>query len=77
VPSDQVESYKGAKTANFAASFWARRVAFEVAQVMPDDKRDQAERFVLRHRLSIMAAFHRRLPRADVMAAMERRSISE
>jgi hypothetical protein len=45
-------------------------VAFETAQAFPEDQREACERFVLRHRLTVLAAFHRRLRRADVVKAM-------
>jgi hypothetical protein len=52
------------------AKFWVRRVAHEVARELPMGEREAAERFVLRHRISILSAFHRRLKRSDVVAAM-------
>jgi hypothetical protein len=70
VPSEQVTPCDDANKAQFAARLWCRRVAFEVANDMPEAERDACERFCLRHRLSILAAFHRRLARADVVRAM-------
>jgi hypothetical protein len=58
------------ENAQLAAKFWARRVAFEAAIGLSDSERGACERFVLRHRLSILAAFERRLARADVVKAM-------
>jgi hypothetical protein len=56
--------------AKFMARLWVRRVAFEAAKDLPEDQREACERFVLRHRLSVLAAFHRKQRRADVVRAM-------
>jgi hypothetical protein len=45
-------------------------VAFGVAKDLPEGEREACERFVLRHRLTCLAAFNRRLARADVVKAM-------
>jgi hypothetical protein len=67
VPDAQVRPGENPK---LSARFWARRVAFEVAKNLPEDQRGAAERFVLRHRLTVLAAFSRKLRRGDVVAAM-------
>jgi hypothetical protein len=61
--------------ATLGARFWARRVAFEVAEQFPD-RREEAELFALRHRLGIAAAFHRRLKRADVVSWLREAFVS-
>jgi hypothetical protein len=70
VPAEQTQTYADSKAAGIAARYWARRVAHEVAATFPEDRREAVETFVLRHRLSYMNAFHRRLARADVVAAL-------
>jgi hypothetical protein len=75
MPPEQIWGEKDAKAAGRAAGFWVRRVARETAQaVYPDfeaiDLREQVEWFVLRHKLSIMRAFHQRLKRNNVVAKM-------
>jgi hypothetical protein len=45
-------------------------VAFEVARDLPEAEREACERFVLRHRLSVLDAFDRRLKRSDVVKVM-------
>jgi hypothetical protein len=72
VPDGQVTPCKDDKLAIIGAKFWCRRVAHEVARLRPETQREAAERFVLRHRLTVLAAFHRRLARADVVKAMGR-----
>jgi hypothetical protein len=67
VPDEQIRPDKNVK---LAAKFWARRVAFETALDLPEADREACERFVLRHRLSILAAFHRRLARVVVVEAL-------
>jgi hypothetical protein len=49
---------------------WARRIAWQVASAVPEDRSRDAEMFVLRHRLSILMAFHRRIKKVDVVSAM-------
>jgi hypothetical protein len=70
VPLDRVETYTDKKAADLASKVWTRRVAFEVAKGFPEDRREAVEWFCLRHRLSIVCAFHRRLARVDVVAAI-------
>jgi hypothetical protein len=72
IPGEPVppEQLKPDKNPVMAAKFWVRRVAFEVAKDLPEGEREACERFVLRHRLSVLAAFHRRLKRSDLVAAM-------
>jgi hypothetical protein len=79
VSADAIRVYPDAKAATSAARHWCRRVAWEIsAQVLassktasglsPEDQSQAAELFAMRHKLSILLAFHRRLRRADVVA---------
>jgi hypothetical protein len=67
VPAEQTRVYKSAKSAEMAARLWTRKIAWQVAQGVPEAEREAAERFVLRHRASVLNAFHRRLRRGDVV----------
>jgi hypothetical protein len=71
-PADQVTEFKDAAAASLRARWWARRVAWEVAQTAPEGEREAVEYFVLRHRVSIIAAFHMKPKRSDVVAEMTR-----
>jgi hypothetical protein len=70
VPDEQITPQADAWRAMVGARFWCRRVAFEAAKDLPEDRREACERFCLRHRLSILTAFHKRLKRGDVVKVM-------
>jgi hypothetical protein len=77
-PVASATDYLDAKKAEGAAAFWARKIAFAVAQNFPEEPlhpavaedaqtiREAAELFAMRHRLTCVAAFHKRLPRSLV-----------
>jgi hypothetical protein len=70
VSVEATRTYANPKAADLAARFWCRRIAFEVAALVPEPQSPAAELFAMRSRLSILNAFHRRLRRADVIAAI-------
>jgi hypothetical protein len=70
VPAERIRPRKDRAAQSLQARWWARRVAWEAALLFPEAEREAVELFVLRHRLSILAAFHRRLARVDVVRAL-------
>jgi hypothetical protein len=70
VPVENTKVYPDPKAAERAARHWCRRIALEVAALVPEGQSFAAERFTMRHRLSITNSFFRRLRRADVTAAI-------
>jgi hypothetical protein len=70
VPIEATKAYTNPKVAELAARYWARRISWEIAALVPEDQSHDAELFAMRHRASILSAFHRRLKRADVIAAI-------
>jgi hypothetical protein len=70
VSPEQITPQADPSKAEFAARLWVRRVGFEASENLPDDQREACERFCLRHRLTVLSCFHRRLKRADVVAAL-------
>jgi hypothetical protein len=70
VPVEATKVYPDAKAAERAARHWCRRIALEVAALVPEPQSQDAELFTMRHRLSITNAFHRRILRANVISSI-------
>jgi hypothetical protein len=68
VPVELTQAYADPKAAERAARHWCRAIAWKIGTLVPEPQSCDAERFAMRHRLSIANAFHRRLRRADVIA---------
>jgi hypothetical protein len=77
VPSEATQTYATPKAAELAARFWCRTIAWEVAARLPEDQRHDAEAFVLRHRLTVLNSFFRRLKKAAVVEAISKLFLSQ
>jgi hypothetical protein len=77
VSAEATRGYADPKAAELAARFWCRLVARAVAELVPEDRRQDAELFVMRHRLTVLNAFHRRLKKASVVEAISKLFLSQ